>query len=94
MVTTASKKLACLQAQTGAILSEVRIQSYLFNRPTVFDHGYWIGTTEPALEKRNFNHELILKYKLPDLPGSPILFGNSVFIGTLDNFILGFPSQP
>jgi len=94
VVTTASKKLACVQAQTGAILSEVRIQSYLFNRPTVFDHGYWIGTTEPALEKRNFNHELILKYKLPDLPGSPILFGNSVFIGTLDNFILGFPSQP
>lgn len=93
VVTTASKKLACVQAQTGAILSQVRIQSYLFNRPTVIDHGYWLGTTEPALEKRNFNHELILKYKLPDLPGSPILFGNSVFIGTLDNFILGFPSQ-
>lgn len=94
VITTASKKLACLQAQTGAILSQVRIQSYLFNRPTVIDHGYWLGTTEPALEKRNFNHELILKYKLPDLPGSPILYGNSVFIGTLDNFILGFPSQP
>jgi hypothetical protein len=93
VVTTASKKLVCVQAQTGAILSQVRIQSYLFNRPTVIDHGYWLGTTEPALEKRNFNHELILKYKLPDLPGSPILFGNSVFIGTLDNFILGFPSQ-
>ena len=93
VITTASKKLACVQAQTGAILSQVRIQSYLFNRPTVIDHGYWLGTTEPALEKRNFNHELILKYKLPDLPGSAVLFGNSVFIGTLDNFILGFPSQ-
>jgi outer membrane protein assembly factor BamB len=91
VLTTASKKLICVQAQTGAILSQVRIQSYLFNRPTVIDHGYWLGTTEPALEKRNFNHELILKYKLPDLPGSPILFGNSVFIGTLDDFILSFP---
>ncbi len=92
VLTTASKKLVCVQAATGAVLSEVRIQSYLFNRPTVIDHGYWLGTTEPALEKRNFNHELILKYKLPDLPGSPILFGNSIFIGTLDNFILSFPS--
>ncbi|HKP98323.1 MAG TPA: PQQ-binding-like beta-propeller repeat protein [Fibrobacteria bacterium] len=92
VLTTASKKLVCVQAATGAIQSQVRIQSYLFNRPTVIDHGYWLGTTEPALEKRNFNHELILKYKLPDLPGSPILFGNSIFIGTLDNFILSFPS--
>ncbi|MEO7426340.1 MAG: PQQ-binding-like beta-propeller repeat protein [Fibrobacteria bacterium] len=92
VLTTASKKLICVQAVTGAIMSQVRIQSYLFNRPTVIDHGYWLGTTEPALEKRNFNHELILKYKLPDLPGSPILFGNSIFIGTLDNFILSFPS--
>jgi outer membrane protein assembly factor BamB len=92
VLTTASKKLVCVQAASGAILSQVRIQSYLFNRPTVIDHGYWLGTTEPALEKRNFNHELILKYKLPDLPGSPILFGNSIFIGTLDNFILSFPS--
>ncbi len=92
VLTTASKKLICLQASTGAMLSQVRIQSYLFNRPTVFDHGYWIGTTEPALEKRNFNHELLLKYKLPDLPGSPVMFGNSIFIGTLDNFILSFPS--
>lgn len=93
ILTTASKMLFCIQAQTGAILSKVRIQSYLFNRPTVIDHGYWLGTTEPALEKRGFNHELILKYKLPDLPGSPVLYGNSVFIGTLDNFILGYPSQ-
>jgi outer membrane protein assembly factor BamB len=92
VLTTASKKLVCVQAATGAIQSQVRIQSYLFNRPTVIDHGYWLGTTEPALEKRNFNHELIQKYKLPDLPGSPILFGNSIFIGTLDNFILSFPS--
>jgi outer membrane protein assembly factor BamB len=92
VLTTASKKLVCVAAASGSILSQVRIQSYLFNRPTVFDHGYWLGTTEPALEKRNFNHELILKYKLPDLPGSPILFGNSIFIGTLDNFILSFPS--
>lgn len=92
VLTTASKKLICVQASTGTILSQVRIQSYLFNRPTVIDHGYWLGTTEPALEKRNFNHELILKYKLPDLPGSPVLFGNSIFIGTLDNFILSFPS--
>lgn len=92
VLTTASKKLVCVQAATGTILSQVRIQSYLFNRPTVFDHGYWLGTTEPALEKRNFNHELILKYKLPDLPGSPVMFGNSIFIGTLDNFILSFPS--
>ena len=92
VLTTASKKLVCVQAASGAILSQVRIQSYLFNRPTVIDHGYWLGTTEPALEKRNFNHELILKYKLPDLPGSPILFGNSIFIGTLDNFILSFPT--
>ncbi len=92
VLTTASKKLVCVQAATGAILSHVRIQSYLFNRPTVIDHGYWLGTTEPALEKRNFNHELIMKYKLPDLPGSPILFGNSIFIGTLDNFIFSFPS--
>ncbi|MDB5106258.1 MAG: hypothetical protein JWP91_3947 [Fibrobacteres bacterium] len=93
VLTTASKKLICVQASNGSILSQVRIQSYLFNRPTVIDHGYWLGTTEPALEKRNFNHELILKYRLPDLPGSPILFGNSIFIGTLDNFILSFPSQ-
>ena len=92
VITTASKKLICLNAQTGAVQSQVRIQSYLFNRPTVTDHGYWLGTTEPALEKRNFNHELLFKYKLPDLPGSPILFGNSIFIGTLDNFILSFPS--
>ncbi|MEO6094618.1 MAG: PQQ-binding-like beta-propeller repeat protein, partial [Fibrobacteria bacterium] len=92
VLTTASKKLICVQAANGSILSQVRIQSYLFNRPTVIDHGYWLGTTEPALEKRNFNHELILKYKLPDLPGSPILFGNSIFIGTLDNFILSFPT--
>jgi hypothetical protein len=81
-----------LQAATGSLLSQVRIQSYLFNRPTVIDHGYWLGTTEPALEKRNFNNELLLKFKLPDLPGSPVMFGNSIFIGTLDNFILSFPS--
>ena len=92
VLTTASKKLVCVQSTTGQVLSQIRIQSYLFNRPTVTEHGYWLGTTEPALEKRNFNHELILKYKLPDLPGSPILFQNSIFIGTLDNFILSFPS--
>lgn len=92
VLTTASKKLICLNATNGSVLSQVRIQSYLFNRPTVTDHGYWLGTTEPALEKRNFNHELLFKYKLPDLPGSPILFGTSIFIGTLDNFILSFPS--
>jgi outer membrane protein assembly factor BamB len=92
VITTASKKLICLDAVSGKPLSQVRIQSYLFNRPTVTDQGYWLGTTEPALEKRNFNHELLFKYKLPDLPGSPILFDNSIFIGTLDNFILSFPS--
>jgi outer membrane protein assembly factor BamB len=92
IITTASKKLICLDASSGKPLSQVRIQSYLFNRPTVTDQGYWLGTTEPALEKRNFNHELQFKYKLPDLPGSPILYDNSIFIGTLDNFILSFPS--
>ena len=92
VLTTASQKLFCVSGGTGAVQSQVHIQSYLFNRPTVIDHGYWIGTTEPALEKRNFNHELLFKYKLPDLPGSPNIFGNSIFIGTLDNFIFSFPT--
>jgi outer membrane protein assembly factor BamB len=93
LVGTASRRIVCLRGNTGAVQSQSVVSTYLFNRPVATDDGYWIGTTEPALEKRSFAHTVIRKLPLTDMPGTPTLIGGGIAISTLDNFILQFPGK-
>jgi len=75
------------------ILSQTRLPTYLFNRPLMVDDGYWVGTTEPALEKRTLTHSLLRKLPLTEMPGTPSLVGGGIAISTLDHFIIRFPER-
>jgi hypothetical protein len=93
IVGTASKRILNLRGKTGAPQSQTQVSTYLFNRPVLTDEGYWIGTTEPALEKRSYAHVVLLKLPLTDMPGTPSLVGPGIAVSTLDNFILLFPAR-
>jgi hypothetical protein len=93
LIGTASKRLLSIQGATGNIMAQTRLPTYLFNRPLMVEDGYWVGTTEPALEKRSLNHVLLEKLPLTDMPGTPSLVGNGIAISTLDRFILRFPER-
>jgi hypothetical protein len=93
IVGTASKRILNLRAKTGAPQSQTQVSTYLFNRPVLTDEGYWIGTTEPALEKRSYAHVVLFKLPLTDMPGTPSLVGPGIAVSTLDNFILLFPAR-
>ena len=93
IVGTASKRILNLRGKTGAPQSQTQVSTYLFNRPVLTDEGYWIGTTEPALEKRSYAHVVLLKLPLTDMPGTPSLVGQGIAVSTLDNFILFFPAR-
>ena len=93
LVGTASRRILNLRGKTGAPQSQTQVATYLFNRPLLTDEGYWIGTTEPALEKRSYAHVTLLKLPLTDMPGTPSLVGNGIAISTLDNFIIMFPAR-
>lgn len=90
---TASRRVVNLNGRSGAVQSQAVVPSHLFNRPLLTADGYWVGTTEPALEKRSFVHEVIEKHRLPDLPGTPTRAGNGIAVSTLDHFILLFPDR-
>ncbi|MFC1586082.1 PQQ-binding-like beta-propeller repeat protein [Fibrobacterota bacterium] len=90
VITTSAKRLFCVHSITGAIQSEIAIQTSLVNKPALTSEGYWLGTIEPALERRNFSHNLIKKFRLTGLPGNPVLTDSSLFISTLDGFITAF----
>jgi len=93
LIGTASKRLLFIQGGTGVILSQTRLPTYLFNRPLMVDDGYWVGTTEPALEKRTLTHSLLRKLPLTEMPGTPSLVGGGIAISTLDHFIIRFPER-
>jgi outer membrane protein assembly factor BamB len=93
IVGTASRRILNLRGKTGAPQSQTQVSTYLFNRPLLTDEGYWIGTTEPALEKRSYGHVVLLKLPLTDMPGTPSLTGSGIAVSTLDNFILQFPAR-
>jgi|GEM_PF-2329331 len=93
VVTTASKRVLCLRSMDGAILSEERLSTYLFNRPWVDERSFWLGTTEPTLERRNFQGQIMTSYALTHLPGSPTAFRNEILVGTLDHLIMAFPIE-
>lgn len=93
LIGTASKRLLSIQAVDGHTSAETHLPTYLFNRPLMVEDGYWVGTTEPALEKRSLNHALLRKLPLTDMPGTPSLVGGGIAISTLDHFILRFPER-
>ncbi len=93
LIGTASKRLLSLQGNNGAIVAQTRLPTYLFNRPLMVEDGYWVGTTEPALEKRSLTHALLQRLPLTDMPGTPSLVGEGIAISTLDHFILRFPGH-
>src|SRR5690606_18804474 len=93
LIGTASRRVVNLNGRTGALQSQAVVASHLFNRPLLAADGYWVGTTEPALEKRSFMHEALERYPLPDLPGTPTQAGNGIAVSTLDHFILLFPAR-
>jgi hypothetical protein len=90
VLTTANKRVICLRALDGGVISDQHLAAYLFNRPLVLNNSYWIGTTEPSLEQRNFKGERLKSHALTDLPGSPALFRDQLLLGTLDHLILAF----
>src|SRR5690606_29229105 len=90
LVGTSSKRVLSLDGRTGNVQAQANVASHLFNRPLLVADGYWIGTTEPALEKRSLAHEVLRKYPLPDMPGTPSQAGGGIAVSTLDNFILVF----
>ncbi len=90
---TASKRILTVQGSTGAIVAQTQLSTYLFNRPLVVEDGYWVGTTEPALEKRSWTHALLEHLPLTSMPGTPALLGDGIAISTLDHFIMFFPAQ-
>ncbi len=91
LITLGSKKMLTLNAQTGETLAQTNFPNELFLKPAIGEKSYWIGTNEPALEKRNFNHQVLAKFKLPEMPGTPIISGNTLYISTAQNFLLSFP---
>ncbi len=93
LVGTASKRVLNIQARTGAVQAQAQVPMYLFNRPLLAGDGYWAGTTEPALERRSLTHEVLQKYPLTGMPGTPSLVGGSIAVSTLDHFILAFPGR-
>jgi outer membrane protein assembly factor BamB len=90
VLTTANKRVICLRALDGAILSSQHLATYLFNRPLVLGNSYWLGTTEPALEQRNFKGERISAFPLTEMPGSPTVQRDNLLVGTLDHLIFAF----
>jgi outer membrane protein assembly factor BamB len=92
VITTSAKRLYCIQANSGGILSETVIQTTLVNKPTVTKNGYWLGTVEPALEKRNFNNKVLQKFSLTGPPGNPVIADSLILISTFDGFITSFPN--
>ncbi len=93
LVGTASQRLVHVEGETGTVRAQTRVPTYLFNRPLLTSDGYWVGTTEPALEKRSLNHSLIRKLPLPGMPGTPAAVGDGIAVSTLDNFIVLFPER-
>src|SRR5690606_26722662 len=93
LVGTASKRVLHLEARTGGVVSQAQVPMYLFNRPLLAGDGYWAGTTEPALERRSLAHEVLQKYPLTGMPGTPSLVGGNIAVSTLDHFILAFPGK-
>jgi hypothetical protein len=94
LIGTASKKLVSIQTGNSSMVQiETRLKTYLFNRPLIVDDGYWVGTTEPALEKRSLTHALLQRLPLTDMPGTPTLMGGGIAISTLDRFIIRFPAR-
>ncbi len=93
VVTTASKRVLCLRALDGGVLSDQLLSAYLFNRPLVMADAFWIGTTDPALEQHGFRGEKRMSHLLTDLPGSPVAFRHLILIGTLDHLLTAFPSE-
>jgi len=93
LVGTASKRVLTIHGRTGLIQSQAQVPSHLFNRPLLAGDGYWVGTAEPALEKRSLTHEVLVKYPLTDMPGTPSGTGGGIAVSTQDNFILVFPGK-
>jgi outer membrane protein assembly factor BamB len=93
LVGTASKRVLTIHGRTGLIQSQANVPSHLFNRPLLMGDAYWVGTAEPALEKRSLTHEVILKYPLTDMPGTPSQTGSGIAVSTQDNFILVYPAK-
>ncbi len=90
VLTTSGKKIVCVNALNGGFLNESPLSLPLLNKPTVQEDSYWIATVEPSLEWRNFNHEQLASFKLPDLPGNPLISSKNVMVSTQDGFILAF----
>jgi len=90
MVGTATKKFISLNSGTGAFKKSITINTSLINKPVITPNGYWIGTTEPALEKRSFSHKLERKFQLTGVPGNPVISDSLIFISTIDGFINAF----
>ncbi len=93
LVGTASKRVISIHARTGLVQAQAQVASHLFNRPLLTADGYWVGTEEPALEKRSFNHELLHKFPLTDMPGTPSRTAAGIAVSTQDNFIVMFPAR-
>ncbi len=90
VITTSTRQLICIKASTGAILSRTLIPASLISRPTVTESGYWLGTTEPALVKKGFDHSIQIKLPLTGVPGNPTKTRDRIYISTLDGFICAF----
>jgi outer membrane protein assembly factor BamB len=93
LVGTASKRVLNIHGRTGIVQAQAQVPMYLFNRPLLAGDGYWAGTSEPALERRSLTHEVLQKYPLPGMPGTPSQAGGGVAVSTLDHFILVFPGK-
>lgn len=93
LVGTASKRVISLHARTGMLQAQAQVASHLFNRPLLTADGYWVGTEEPALEKRSLNHELLHKFPLTDMPGTPSRTAAGIAVSTQDHFIVMFPAR-
>jgi outer membrane protein assembly factor BamB len=91
LVGTASKRILNIHARTGIVQAQAQVPTHLFNRPLLTANGYWVGTTEPALERRSLTHQVLQKFPLTDMPGTPSQAGAGIAVSTLDNFILVFP---
>jgi hypothetical protein len=93
LVGTASKRILNLHGRSGLVQAQAQVPTHLFNRPLLAADGYWVGTTEPALEKRSLTHEVLQKFPLTSMPGTPSRVGTGIAVSTLDGFIVLFPAK-
>lgn len=91
LISTADGAITLVDITTGKKGAVHFANLSLIGKPVPDSAGYWICTSAPALEYRDFRHGLKMTYPLPAQGGNPVLSKKLVLVSTEDGFLLSFP---